>query len=61
MIYRISEPVMLLRAEAVATRRLARFYDLEARATGSTHLARAADIAYQRAEDIESEAREYAA
>jgi hypothetical protein len=46
-----------LRLEAVATRRLARFYDLEARVTGSTHLAQAAAIAYRRAEDLEAEAK----
>lgn len=58
---RISDPVALLRSEAVATRRLARFYDLQARETGSIPLARAADIAYQRAEDMETEAKEAAA
>lgn len=61
MTLRIGDPVALLRAEAVATRRLARFYDLEARETGSIALAKAADIAYQRAEDMEADARKAAA
>lgn len=56
-----TDPVALLRAEAVATRRLARVYDVEARATGSTALAKAAQIAYARAEELEAEAKERAA
>lgn len=61
MRYVIGDPVNILRAEAVATRRLARIYADEARATGSISLAKAAAIAYRRAEDIEAEAKEHAA
>lgn len=57
----VPDPVAYLRDEAVRTRRLARFYDLEAKATGSAALAKAAAIAYRRAEDLEIEAKGLAA
>lgn len=58
---RVSDSVALLRDEAVRTRRLARFYDDEARATDSAPLARAAQIVYGRAAELESDAKERAA
>lgn len=57
----VGDPVALLRAEAVATRRLARFYDDQARETGSAALAAAARLVYRRAEDMEVDAKELAA
>lgn len=49
------------RAEAVSARRLARIYETEARLCGCGHLTAAAALAYQRAEDLEHDAKEMAA
>lgn len=50
-----------LRAQAVKRRRLARFHADMARATGSAPLAAAAVLAYRRAEDMETAAKELTA
>lgn len=57
----VENPAAYLRDEAVRTRRLARIYDDEARVTGSDALAKAAALVYRRAEDMEADAKRWAA